>query len=259
MATQSNRSYGESAPHIPHNASKEQASQIVGYTIGDIVVLADPSTSDMSAGGTSADATPNSTTGPGMARSGSDMANINVGYSSGNSAANPRDSHQASMSNSAPGQQFLVSRYDEMARVFFAYKLDEKGKPDRTEVPLAADENYEVVKKAKTAKATTTKAKTDKPKTTKAKTAQADTAKAKPDTEKTGKKKMSTAKATNENTVKAKTVKATANKTKTDKTKPDKANSAKPKTVKANTNQTKTAKAKTDKAKTTQAKTGKKK
>jgi hypothetical protein len=84
-----------------------------------------------------------------MTKSGSEMANINVGYSSGNSAANPRDSHQASMSNAAPGQQFLVSRYDEMARMFFAYKLHEDGSHDRTEVPLAADENYQVVKKAK--------------------------------------------------------------------------------------------------------------
>jgi hypothetical protein len=229
MANQSNRSYSESAPHIPHNASEEQASQIVGYGIGDIVMLTDPSTSDLSSGGTSVDTTPNSTSGPGMARSGSDMANINVGYSSGNSAANPRDSHQASMSNSAPGQQFLVSRYDELARLFFAYKIDEKGKHDNTEVPLAADENYEVVKKAKTTKANTTKAKPDKAKLTKEKTTN----------EKTDKEKT-----TKEKTDKATAVKATADKAKTDKTKTDKAN---------------TDKAKTDKAKTTKAKTDKKK
>jgi hypothetical protein len=244
MANQSNRSYSESAPHIPHNASEEQASQIVGYGIGDIVMLTDPSTSDLSSGGTSVDTTPNSTSGPGMARSGSDMANINVGYSSGNSAANPRDSHQASMSNSAPGQQFLVSRYDELARLFFAYKVDEKGKHDNTEVPLAADENYEVVKKAKTTKAKTTKANTTKAKPDKAKLTKEKTTNEKTDKEKT----------TKEKTDKATAVKATADKAKTDKTKTDKANS-----TKANTDKTKTDKAKTDKAKTTKAKTDKKK
>jgi hypothetical protein len=149
MANQKEQSYSNAAPRIPHNASQEQASQILGYGIGDIVRLSDTVTSDKSSGGTSADNTPNSTSGPGMTKSGSNMANINVDYSSGNSAANPRDSHQASMSNAAPGQQFLVSRYDEMTRVFFAYKVDEDGSHDRTEVPLAADENYEVVKKAK--------------------------------------------------------------------------------------------------------------
>ena len=149
MATQQNQSYSNAAPIIPHNASHEQASQIVGYGIGDIVRLSDTVTSDKSSGGTSAANTPNSTSGPGMAGSGSDMAKINVDYSSGNSAANPKDSHQAAMSNAAPGQQFLVSRYDEMARMFFAYKLYEDGTHDRTEVPLAADENYEVLIKAK--------------------------------------------------------------------------------------------------------------
>jgi hypothetical protein len=149
MANQQNQSYSNSAPRIPHNASESQASQILGYGIGDIVTLADTRTSDKSSGGTSAGNTPNSTSGPGMSKSGSDMANINVDYSSGNSAANPRDSHQASMSNAAPGQQFLVSRYDEMTRIFFAYKLNDDGSHDRTEVPLAADENYQPVKKSK--------------------------------------------------------------------------------------------------------------
>jgi hypothetical protein len=52
------------------------------------------------------------------------------------------------MSNAAPGQKFLVSRYDEMARVFFAYKLDDNGEHNNTEVPLAADENYQKVGKS---------------------------------------------------------------------------------------------------------------
>ncbi len=146
MANQQNKSYSNTPPRIPHNASQEQASQILGYGIGDVVILSDASTSDVSSGGTSAKNTPNSTSGPGMTGGSSDMANINVDYSSGNSAANPRDSHQAAMSNAAPGQKFLVSRYDEMARLFFAYKLNEDGTHDRTEVPLAADENYELVK-----------------------------------------------------------------------------------------------------------------
>jgi hypothetical protein len=149
MDNQKEQSYSNAAPRIPHNASQEQASQIVGYGIGDTVILDDTITSDKSSGGTSAGNTPNSTSGPGMAGSGSDMSKINVDYSSGNSAANPRDSHQASMSNAAPGQKFLVSRYDEMARVFFAYKLDDNGEHNNTEVPLAADENYQKVGQSK--------------------------------------------------------------------------------------------------------------
>ncbi len=148
MDNHNSHSYSNSAPVIPENASESQASQIVGYGIGDIVVLADSRTSDKSSGGTSTGNTPNSTHGPGMLIDGSEMANINVGYSSGNTAANPRDSHQAAMSNAAPGQQLLVSRYDEMARVFFAYKLNPDGTHDHTEVPLAADENYQVVTKS---------------------------------------------------------------------------------------------------------------
>lgn len=149
MNNQKSSSYSNNDSRIPENASEAQATEILGYGIGDTVTLADSVTSDMSSGGTSADNTPNSTSGPGMAKSGSDMAKINVDYSSGNSAANPKDSHQASMSNAAPGQKFLVSRYDEITRVFFAYKLDENGKHNNTEVPLAADENYQVVTKAK--------------------------------------------------------------------------------------------------------------
>jgi hypothetical protein len=148
MANQNNRSYSNTSSRIPENASESQASQILGYGIGDVITLADSITSDKSSGGTSADNTPNSTSGPGMAKSGSEMSNINVDYSSGNSAANPRDSHQAAMSNVAPGQHLLVSRYDENARMFFAYKLNPDGSHDNTEVPLAADENYQVVSKA---------------------------------------------------------------------------------------------------------------
>lgn len=148
MAHQTNKSYSNTSSRIPENSSEEQAAQIVGYGIGDVVMLADSRTSDKSSGGTSADNTPNSTSAPGMTKSGSDMANINVGYSSGNSAANPRDSHQAAMGNVAPGQHLQVNRYDENARVFFAYKLNPDGSHDHTEVPLAADENYQLVSKS---------------------------------------------------------------------------------------------------------------
>jgi hypothetical protein len=143
MATQQNQSGRRSSNVIPDNASEAQASQILGYGIGDIVILSDEVTSDKSSGGTSTGNTPNSTHSPGMAGTGSDMSKINIGYSSGNTASNPRDSHQASMSNAAPGQQFLVSRFDTSTRQFFAYKLNPDGTHDHTEVPLGADENYQ--------------------------------------------------------------------------------------------------------------------
>jgi len=153
MATQQSQSTNStsaytksgSSTRIPANASAERAAQILGYGIGDTVMLAAPVTSDLSSGGTSAPNTPNSTQGPGMSRSGSEMANLNAGYSSGNSALNPEDSHQASMSNAAPGQRFLVSRFDDVQGQFYAYKLHADGTHDNTEAPLAADENYQPV------------------------------------------------------------------------------------------------------------------
>jgi hypothetical protein len=142
MANQQNK--GSSLARVPQNATQEEASQILGYSIGDIVTLDDSRTSDKSGGGTSAGNTPNSTNSPGTTSSGSDMANINVDYSSGNSHRNPRDSHQAAMANAAPGQRFRVSRYDSSTGQFWAHKLDADGKPVGTEVPLGADENYRI-------------------------------------------------------------------------------------------------------------------
>jgi hypothetical protein len=80
-----------------------------------------------------------------MLKNGSDMASINVDVNSGNSASLPQDSHQATMSNSAEGQQFQVSRYDATLGLFWGYRLNPDGTRDHTEVPLDADENYEVV------------------------------------------------------------------------------------------------------------------
>src|SRR4051812_31951038 len=101
MATQQNQSN-----RIPKNASESQASQIVGYGVGDVVKLGDTTTTELSSGGTSTGNTPNSTHSPGMPVPGSKMANINVEYSSGNSARLPQDSHQATMANTSESQQF---------------------------------------------------------------------------------------------------------------------------------------------------------
>ncbi len=135
--------------HIPANASAEQAAQILGYGIGDTVMLGDTVTSDQSSGGTSTGNTPNSTNGPGMLTEGSDMANINAGHSSGNSAGRPKNTSQATLSNAAEGQRFLVSRFDEVKGLFYAYKLNDDGTHDHTEVPLAADENYQLASDSK--------------------------------------------------------------------------------------------------------------
>jgi hypothetical protein len=153
MATGQNRSHNDtssytkagSANRIPANASAERAAQILGYGIGDTVMLSDTVTPGVTSGGTSADNTPNSTNGPAMLTGDTPIANINTDYNSGNSSRNPDDSHQASMSNAAPGQHFLVSRFDDVKGMFFAYKLDPDGSHDRTEVPLAPDENYQRV------------------------------------------------------------------------------------------------------------------
>lgn len=153
MATGQNHSHNDTSSYpkagpanrIPANASAEQAAQILGYGIGDTVVLDDTVTSNLTSGGTSADNTPNSTNGPAMLTGDAPMANINADYSSGNSARNPEDSHQASMSNAAPGQRFLVSRFDDVKGLFYAYKLDDDGTHDRTEVPLGPNENYQPV------------------------------------------------------------------------------------------------------------------
>jgi|GEM_PF-2963453 len=153
MATGQNRSHNDTSSHtkggpanrIPANASAEQAAQILGYGIGDTVMLGDTVTSNLTSGGTSADNTPNSTNGPATLTGDSPMANINTDYSSGNSARNPDDSHQASMANAAPDQRFLVSRFDDVKGLFFAYKLNDDGTHDRTEVPLGPDENYQPV------------------------------------------------------------------------------------------------------------------
>ncbi len=153
MATGQNRSHNDtssytkagSANRIPANASAERAAQILGYGIGDTVMLSDDVTSNVTSGGTSAGNTPNSTSGPAMLTGDTPMANINADYDSGNSARNPDDSHQASMSNAAPDQRFLVSRFDDVKGLFYAYKLNPDGTHDRTEVPLGPDENYQPV------------------------------------------------------------------------------------------------------------------
>ncbi len=154
MATGENRSakndssYTKAAPsstRIPANASAEQAAQILGYGVGDTVMLGDTVTSNLTSGGTSAGNTPNSTDGPAMLTGDTPIANINADYNSGNSARIPDDSHQATMSNAAEGQQLLVSRYDDVKGLFFAYKLNPDGTHDRTEVPLGPDENYQRV------------------------------------------------------------------------------------------------------------------
>lgn len=145
MTNQQNQSGNSSSSRIPKNASEAQASQIVGYSIGDVVKLGDTITSDVSNGGTSTGNTPNSTFSPGMITPGSDMANINAGHSSGNSAGIPQDSHQAAMSNAAEGQHFQVSRYDASLGLFWAYKLNSDGSKDTIEVPLSSDDNYELV------------------------------------------------------------------------------------------------------------------
>ncbi len=148
MANQQNQSGGKasSSSRIPQNASAEQAAQILGYGIGDTVMLGTSVTSDKQSGGTSADNTPNSTNSPGTTLGNSPIASINVDYSSGNSASNPSDSHQASMSNAPEDQRFVVSRFDEVNGQFYAVKLNEDGTRDTTEVPLAADENFQVVR-----------------------------------------------------------------------------------------------------------------
>ncbi|HEX8528730.1 MAG TPA: hypothetical protein VF646_01860 [Cytophagales bacterium] len=151
MATGENRSakndasYTKAAPsssRIPANASAEQAAQLLGYGVGDTVMLGDTVTSNLTSGGTSAGNTPNSTDGPAMLTGDTPIANVNAGYNSGNSARTPDDSHQATLSNAAEGQQLLVSRYDDVKGLFFAYKLNPDGTHDRTEVPLGPDENY---------------------------------------------------------------------------------------------------------------------
>ncbi len=73
------------------------------------------------------------------------MANINAGHSSGNSAGRPKNSRQATLSNAAESQQLLVSRFDDIKGIFYAYKLNPDGTHDHTEVPLAGDENYQPV------------------------------------------------------------------------------------------------------------------
>ncbi len=147
MANQQNQSGGNaSSSRLPQNASAEQAAQILGYGIGDTVMLGTSVTSDKQSGGTSADNTPNSTNSPGTTLGNSPIASINVDYSSGNSASNPSDSHQASMSNAPEDQRFVVSRFDEVNGQFYAVKLNEDGTRDTTEVPLAADENFQVVR-----------------------------------------------------------------------------------------------------------------
>jgi hypothetical protein len=153
MATGQNRSHNDtssytksgSANRIPANASAERAAQILGYGIGDTVMLSDTVTSGVTSGGTSAGNTPNSTNGPAMLTGDTPIANLNTDYDSGNSARNPDDSHQASMTNAAADQRFLVSRFDDVKGLFFAYKLNPDGTHDRTEVPLAPDENYQPV------------------------------------------------------------------------------------------------------------------
>lgn len=153
MATGQNRSHNDTSSYtkagpanrIPANASAEQAAQILGYGIGDTVMLGDTVTSNLTSGGTSAGNTPNSTNGPAMLTGDTPMANINVDYDSGNSARNPDDSHQASMANAAPDQRFLVSRFDDVQGLFYAYKLNDDGTHDHSEVPLGPDENYQPV------------------------------------------------------------------------------------------------------------------
>jgi hypothetical protein len=146
MAEQSNQSEKNSSGRIPPDASELQASQIVGYGIGDVVKLSASTSTDSSSGGTSTGFTPNSTNSPGwLTPGGSEIANSNVDVNSGNSAGILQDSHQATMANAAEGQHFQVSRYDAARGLFWAVKLFEDGTRDSIEVPLDSSENYEVV------------------------------------------------------------------------------------------------------------------